>query len=437
MPNLESLQRDVRSLAIGINSRITSLEAMVNNGEEQEKAEGLTQIVALNNLKSCVHSAASIVSSASTILDRDRETAYLRSDFGDVFLPETNDAMLAWISSSALISVSTSEDTSQPQQRAQDGQVVKEIQFSTGEISDSDSDLDAELALGLYRKGQAKFRAADYRGAEPLLRNCLSRLRATTHSGEKNPRKSNFISIHEVLALLCQSCMRLEKWDEAASAMMDKIALSPRGLEAKDEASLNDISCLVTILYAKKDYVQGHLYARKLLRGYRKLRAQGAEGVERTLILLVEICKASGNTDEGEAYSIMLEDVLDRKATEAAKVAAPTDEQTPAQTSVGTRNEDSALANPTHGNRSYVDALASATEGAEPAVLPTEALATQLSPLRPPSPNTTPTKAPIGVTVARAANTAPVTSVMSSKTYLYQRKLVIVGDGACGKSLLL
>lgn len=99
--------------------------------------------------------------------------------------------------------------------------------------------------------------------------------------------------------------------------MMEKIALGPRGINSKSGPVLDDISSLVTILYAKKDYVQGHLYARQLLHGYRKLGTSGEDGVERTLILLVEICKASGNSDEEEAYSIMLEGILEKEATEA------------------------------------------------------------------------------------------------------------------------
>lgn len=135
--------------------------------------------------------------------------------------------------------------------------------------------------------------------------------------GRQRGQKSDMLTAHEVLALLCQTCMRLEKWEEAASAMMEKIALSPRGINRKSGLVLDDISSLVTILYAKKDYGQGHLYARQLLRGYRKLGTSGEDSVERTLILLVEICKASGNSGEEEAYSIMLEGILEKTATEA------------------------------------------------------------------------------------------------------------------------
>jgi len=445
-PNMERLQRDVRELATGLNSRINSLETLVVDGEDGENNAGsLAEIAALNNLKSCVRSAATIVSSASTILDRDRETTYLHSEFGDVFMPDTNDTMLEWISSSALIStVSTSDDVSQPQQLAQAGLVVKstQMQFPAGDVSDSDSDLDAELALGLYRKAQVKFRACDYQSAEPLLRNCLSRLKTTTldSSVRINSKRASVLSIHEVLALLCQTCMRLQKWDEAASAMMDKIALTPRGLDTRDEAGLNDISALVTILYAKKDYVQGHLYARKLLRGYRRLGTNGADGIEGTLILLVEICKASGNTNEGEAYAIMLEDVLEKKAAEAAEAAAAAAEPSQESPSLEENVESPAVFQTSAPEQLQItDGLGSHhhTEAVELPAFPPETNPPEEAILQPPQTQNTvialteyPTE-PLLPYAAFATRSPP------SNTRIVTKKLVIVGDGMCGKTLLL
>jgi len=256
-----------------------------------------------------------------------------------------------------------------------------------GHISDSDSDLDAELALGLYRKAQAKFRANDYHAAEALLRNCLARVNTTSPV------------MHRVLALLCQTCMRLQKWDEAASAIMNKISLVSRGAKVRDEASLNDISALVTILCAKKDYVQGHVYARKLLRGYRRLRPVASEGIERTLILLVEICKASGNVDEGEAYATMLEEMLERKAAVNLPATTPTETTKPG-----------ALALQGHGTTLSKKSPIRMTATTTPEICPPKlrALGTGL-----------------------AAPRLPPSGLRALK------KLVIVGDAFCGKTCLL
>ncbi|KAL2672353.1 hypothetical protein Neosp_013058 [[Neocosmospora] mangrovei] len=308
LPSLEGMQREIRNLAIKLNERISTLQTTPIVAVPQLDMNKPTEIAAMSNLRNCVRSAATIVSSASTILtlDRDEETeTYCGSDWGDVLPSQTSESTMAWLQDSVDRGQIRIPGSTRPPQ---------------GEDSDSDSDLDLDLALGLYKKAQVKYQSTDYEGAEPLLRNCLSRLMPMTEQGRTRPRKSDLPSAHEVLSLFCQTCIGLEKWEDAATAMIDKIGLSPHGLEGKDEAALKDISTLVMVLYAKKDYVQGHLYGRKLLRGYRKLGLSGEEGVERSLTSLVAICKASGNTDEEQAYSIMLENLRERKAAQSMPI---------------------------------------------------------------------------------------------------------------------
>jgi hypothetical protein len=329
MPNLDVIHRDIRRIASALSNRIDTLESSVADSNKEEAKDKEIQITAMTHLRNCVRSAATIVSSASTILARDRgvETStYYGSEFGDCFPSQTSDSTLEWISSSALVTLDVSPPT--PELGRQTTPAVKVLTAQRRNAvenlseSDSDSDLDSDLALALYRKGKVTFIAKDYPATERYLRNCLSRI------SSRKPRKeaasdSDGVTKHQVLTLLCDTCLRMEKWEDAQSFLMDKISLNPHGLKQAHESALADISQLVTILYQREDYVQGQLYARRALRGYRKLGVQGAEGVERTLILLVEICRAGGNVDEEEAYAVMLEDILERNAAREVEVDDP------------------------------------------------------------------------------------------------------------------
>lgn len=451
------MQREIRNLAVKLNERISTLQTTPAAAIPQLDMTKPTEIAAMSNLRNCVRSAATIVSSASTILtlDRDEETeTYCGSDWGDVLPSQTSESTMAWLQDSVDRGQIRIPGSSRPPQ---------------GDDSDSDSDLDLDLALGLYKKAQVKYQLTDYQGAEPLLRNCLSRLMPMTEQGRTRPRKSDLPSAHEVLSLFCQTCIGLEKWEDAATAMIDKIALSPHGLEGKDEAALKDISTLVMVLYAKKDYVQGHLYGRKLLRGYRKLGPSGEDGVERSLTLLVAICKASGNTDEEQAYSIMLENLRERKAAQSMPIpvieeesygwrdpAIPVPETEEQATSPLTADGNALLPKLELPYRPSTPVAYSARASPEPPPPPSiSAVPPQRSSIASSSSVQTTVQSPDSLTTA-VPPIRPATPVirseaeqllLSSKYYFenherllrapVKRKLVIVGDTLSGKSLLL
>lgn len=457
LPSLEDMQREIRNLAIKLNERISTLQITPAAAAPQLDMTKPAEIAAMSNLRNCVRSAATIVSSASTILtlDRDEETeTYCGSDWGDVLPSQTSESTMAWLQDSVDRGRIQIPGSSRPPQ---------------GDDSDSDSDLDLDLALGLYKRAQVKYQSTDYEGAEPLLRNCLSRLMPMTEQGRTRPRKSDLPSAHEVLSLFCQTCIGLEKWEDAATAMIDKIALSPHGLDGKDEAALKDISTLVMVLYAKKDYVQGHLYGRKLLRGYRKLGPRGEDGVERSLTLLVAICKASGNTDEEQAYSIMLENLRERKAAQSMPIpvieeesygwrdpAIPVPETEEQATSPLTADGNALLPTLELPYRPSTPVAYSARASPEPPPPPSiSAVPSQRSSIASSSSVQTTVQSSDSLTTA-VPPIRPATPVirseaeqllLSSKYYFenherllrapVKRKLVIVGDTLSGKSLLL
>ncbi|KAF2501207.1 hypothetical protein BU16DRAFT_192631 [Lophium mytilinum] len=271
------------------------------------------------------------MSTASTILGRenvDDASSFCGSEYGDCFPSEPSESMLKWISSNVINEDDQTESQSSasiPPNPAFESQPPGKPTAAHNSESDSDSDLETELTMGLFKRGRATFHKRDYDATERLLKNCLNRINAIPATTWQRKAKGG-VSKDEVTGLLCESYLRLERWDEAESLLMEK--LSARQESKKGEAALNDLSTLVTVLFQKSDYIACHLYARQALKGYKRLGPQGHEGFERTLILLVEICKADGKADEEEAYAVMLSDYQERMA-EASSPLLPVEPSTP------------------------------------------------------------------------------------------------------------
>jgi len=109
MPNLDELHQAIRRIAFDINDRINALqnvvEANTNSNNNLTGELNDSQIQILTNLRNCVQSAASVVSSASTTLGIDHGDSFsvtYGSEFGDVFPSEPGETMLIWISSNTV-----------------------------------------------------------------------------------------------------------------------------------------------------------------------------------------------------------------------------------------------------------------------------------------------------------------------------------------------
>lgn len=76
------------------------------------------------------------------------------------------------------------------------------------------------------------------------------------------------------------------------------------------------------VLLNKCAYAEALLYGRRALKSYRKLGPEGTLGVQNSLRLLCQVCKAAGNHDEEDAYGAILSDILQPSAP-AAKPATP------------------------------------------------------------------------------------------------------------------
>jgi hypothetical protein len=306
LPNLDELHREIRRIALDLHLRIQNLQDAVTNTNNEDRID------AVKNLRACVHTAATIVSSASTILTANQgyQTSVTNgSDFGDCFPSEPSESMLRWICSNTVCE--SAEDM-------QD-KVATEMYHSGAwnpaglgadnidHQSDSDSDLEIAIIRSLQKHGKEKLTSKNFKAAERLFRNCLSRLSTTQTSPEDSVRRL------EVMELLLETYSQQEKWEEARSILIDKLSISGLRSHKEDHTVLSDMSTLVEILQRQGNYVEAHLYGRKVLKGYRRLGAQGAGGAEKALVMLVQICHDDGKVEEEDAYASMLSDFLESK----------------------------------------------------------------------------------------------------------------------------
>jgi hypothetical protein len=172
---LDEINQAIRRIALDLNHRMKNFQQGAATDPDN------SQLLALKNLHNCVQSAATVVSSASTILgveDVDQFSVINRSEFGDIFSSEPGETMRRWISSKTVSEFEedrVGESSSKRRNIASDyRQAVEESTES--EQSDSDTDLEMEIVQALLKRGKEKFEAKDLEAAERLFRNCLSRI---------------------------------------------------------------------------------------------------------------------------------------------------------------------------------------------------------------------------------------------------------------------
>jgi hypothetical protein len=181
-------------------------------------------------LSNCVQSAATVVSSASTILgveDDDQFSIINGSEFGDIFVSEPGETMRKWISSK---SVSEFEEDrggeSSSKRRNATSNYMQQVDENTeSDQSDSDNDLELEIVQALLKRGKERLEEKDLQASERLFRNCLPRLSSnvSTLSVHQIPKQKS-----EIIILLLNVYVAQEKWDDAQSLLLEKIAAGSR-----------------------------------------------------------------------------------------------------------------------------------------------------------------------------------------------------------------
>lgn len=285
LPNLERISSEIRRIANYLNPYIQRLELTTD----------IPQVLELDyarNLRECVRSSASVVSSASTILAGDVEdegSVVADSDFGNCFPELSTVSIQGWIDANTIVEEANIADAA-PEYLAAN--------------SDSDGDLDTEMTEALLNQGWVKCITKEYADAERLLKSCDSRLSKASRSTVPSSRRKMTTLRLKALDLLIHIYRNQEKMDEVRAILTIKIALR-QDLDGDSVAieTLSDILSLAKILwFHKRALSEAQLQARRALRGYKKLGVEGQTGLRETLRLLIDISEAEGNSDDTEAY---------------------------------------------------------------------------------------------------------------------------------------
>lgn len=299
LPSLYELHKSIRRNAAQINDRITTLQTQVVGTSSQYET-----LQTLHNMRDCVQSAASVVSSASTstILTTavgrgDNGTEDFSSEFGDLFPPASNETMLRWVASRSVY------DIEEELGDLNNGTELRNEDITHHDDTDlSDSDLELEMFQVLLLRGKQRVAAGDYDGAERDFRNCLSRTSAP-HKDGPSISPATHTSRIEILTFLADLYHKQARWTDAESILRQRLALWSH---ESSSVVLKDTYFLAYVLMKNQAHAEALLYGRRALVGYRKLGEQALPDVGRVLHLLVRICRDGGNADEEEAFSALL-----------------------------------------------------------------------------------------------------------------------------------
>jgi hypothetical protein len=301
IPTLDKLYDEFRSFGPALNAIVEKFQSRDSTGNDQNGYE----LTSMSNLRECVKSAATVVSSASSTLTVG--TSYKTpvkhgSEFGDVFFKDENEPMLRWMSSNTVYEFDEMTPFADPSE-ASTGDVPTEYQ------SDSDSDIENEMIRTLFNNAKRLKNDGDLTGAERKFRNCLTRLSTNTSSvslASLRSASASGVSKAELLQLLTDIYCLLESWSKAKTTMVEKLSVTERQVGKKNELYLWDTMKLAEVMMKNEEYVEAHLQGRRSLRGFKRLGEPGYKGYEECLTLLVLLSNKEGKIDEEEAYADLL-----------------------------------------------------------------------------------------------------------------------------------
>jgi tetratricopeptide (TPR) repeat protein len=305
---LENICQEIRRLALKINETIGSQQAVART--PQDKAN----IAEFVDLRECVRSAATLVSSASSALSSRGENAEDRtiviSDFEDCFPVEHNLPMSRWMEATSVSEYEQSQRLPPPQSTF--GAITQD---DSADSSDSEIDLEDEITTALLEDGKEKLAADQLEDAERVLRKCSLRLDHVTWEQRGRRVMKQFSKHTEVLQSLLFIYRQLEQWAEAQTTLMQKLKVQERMDRETDIQYFTDVVELAKISQRLGDTTQALLHARRALKGFKKL--QSDSDVEACLALLIELSRTGDDGDDVEGYVLM----LSRMRTDASSLS--------------------------------------------------------------------------------------------------------------------
>lgn len=295
LPNLSDLHNEVRRLARCLNDRIDDLQGMIRTSQND------TEVTVVSHLRDCVQSAASTISSATTIISarQSEEDDYDpdASDFGDCFPSHQNLTISRWMASGTISEYEEVAALGPVPESIADLSVVDHEQ----DVADSDDELEDEMTCSLLESAKQKSIKGDSKGAEKNLLYCLGRINA-----------KDAISRHRLLLTHLEAVQRLyviyygrQQWDAAQQVLSQKLELLKQSKGQQGLEFLNDVLNLAHLMLKQNNITAAQLHARQALRGYRRLKSQ--DDAKNCLRLLIQLCEREENENDAHAYSVMLE----------------------------------------------------------------------------------------------------------------------------------
>ncbi|OQO04172.1 hypothetical protein B0A48_10782 [Cryoendolithus antarcticus] len=296
--SLKVFDTSIRKLAETFNAQIQSLQC-VARGEEEE-----LDLRMATNLRECVRSAASVVSSASTALgvtEEDRDSIIAPSDFGDCLPNGSRLDIQQWIDSRTEYEYSVREDQDVEDQNT----VFRESDGSDTEVEDA-AELDMDMVRILLSRGQKAYAEGRSNVALRSLDNCFSRADTISQSSSKRYLKH----VDETKALRKSALHLLTKIHVDQSRWGDARLCLEKRLHIHDTKAFmhvaDDLEVLVAVLLKLEDYNEAHRCARRLLLIYRNKVSGYPSCIVDTLRLLVAVSQKMQDAHQEEGYLAML-----------------------------------------------------------------------------------------------------------------------------------
>ncbi|KAK3316809.1 hypothetical protein B0H66DRAFT_626328 [Apodospora peruviana] len=318
LPGLDDLTGAIHRLALDMNAQIASLRSVVESGQSQD------QLQSLGHMKKCLETAADVISSASTTLGlSDRASVIAPSDFDDIFGSRSNEAVMRWIYASeepggdpppSTASTSTSMDTPRS---------------SKPKLDDSDSDFGWKWKPATPRQRYNTSKAA-----------CLGCAKTDIASKTRSARWIfSPIWWWHIIPLT-----RHLAWLESKELAMEQLRI----------VSKWEPSPSTTFIYLEKGYqlamsllqlddtTQAEVYAKKCIKGYKKMRnevhnSHKANCLPNSLELMVNICEANGDEEGAQAYRLLCletrETLVDEESSLPHQLNEPNDPATNTESS--------------------------------------------------------------------------------------------------------
>jgi hypothetical protein len=220
------------------------------------------ELVYMNSSRECVRPAANVVSSASTTLNADTNNKISvkhSSHFVDVFAKDANESTLRSFSSNTVYEFEDVEAPLPAPSEASTGDA------QTGYHSDSDLDTEKDLIRSLFNEGSKREEIGDLESAVRHFRNCLTRLSSnasyTSLISAKGAAACGVSKIGLLEQLFDCYCL-LEAWSKARATMEDKLSITKRHVDKKDERYPQDTLNLAGTMMKNREYVEAHLQER-------------------------------------------------------------------------------------------------------------------------------------------------------------------------------